>query len=336
MAHAHHHEDQRAYYLEQIGTIVLSAILGGIAVLAYEQGMLQFMLATKFHLPVLIGGITLLVLAAVRTVAFVTAVRRGAAHEHECCGHDHVHADGEACCHDHAHDHHHAHEHVHDHDHAHEHAHDHAHAHAVDHDHHHEHAAATGLLEEPSAKPAAAVAGGHDCGHDHGFSPWRYAILLLPVVLYALNLPNQGFANLSDDTDVSGMGGMHDVAEKGTVHLDFQELERAGYSPVTRAAYEGYTGVLKGQFASTGDPQIFRLVRFKMTCCAADAVPLRVMIVAPKPVTHVTDLQWVEVRGQIQFRAQKHANGQEEFVPVLQIKDNKDIVLTQPESAFLQ
>lgn len=317
MGHAHEHADQRAYYLEQIGTILLSGILGGIAILAYYQGMLQFLLAPKFHLPVLIGGITLVVLTLVRAVGFVSAVRQrsAAAHHHDCCDHEHSHAGheharehvhGDGCCHDHDHDH------------------DHAHV--------HEHAAVATISAESGHGEH-----GQDCGHDHGFSPWRYAILLLPVVLYCLNLPNQGFSAIGGE-DVGDIGKMQEVAHKGgaPIHLDFKELERVGYDPGQRNWYEGQTGILKGQFAGTGDDKVFRLVRFKMTCCAADAIPLRVMIVAPKPVTHVSDLQWVQVTGQIQFRVQKRKDGQEDYVPVLQVKDNKDIVRIPAEPAFIQ
>jgi hypothetical protein len=304
MAHAHPHEHEQAYRLEQIGTIVLSGILGGIAVLAYRQGMLQFMLASKFHLPVLIGGITLLMLTAIRAVFFLRTIRAstaGSEHKDFSCEHKHVHVGGHACCRQ-------------EHLHAGEHVHQHAHA------------------DEQTCEQAGK---GHDCGHDHGFSPWRYAILLLPVVLYSLNLPNQGLSAISKPEGAVD-GGMRQITDKGTIHLDFQELEKAAYSPVTRELYEGHTGVLKGQFLSTGDQQVFSLVRVKINCCIADAVPLHVALVAPKPVTHVSDMQWVEVRGQIQFRVQKRRDGQGDYVPVLQVKDNKDIVPTQRESAFIQ
>jgi hypothetical protein len=33
-----------------------------------------------------------------------------------------------------------------------------------------------------------------DHGHDHGWNPWRYIVLLLPVVLYFLDFPNGGFS----------------------------------------------------------------------------------------------------------------------------------------------
>jgi uncharacterized membrane protein YcgQ (UPF0703/DUF1980 family) len=70
--------------------------------------------------------------------------------------HNHDHCHGHDCSHDHEHDHH---------DHDHEQGHDHAHVHS------------------------------HDHGHDHSWNPWRYAVLLLPIVLFFLNLPNQGFSS---------------------------------------------------------------------------------------------------------------------------------------------
>src|SRR5207248_10502010 len=64
---------------------------------------------------------------------------------------------------DHGHDHHHHHDHDHGHDH------DHAHDHHDHHHHDHDHA--------------------HDHGHSHGWTPAKYAVLLLPLVLYLLHLP---------------------------------------------------------------------------------------------------------------------------------------------------
>src|SRR5207249_7750262 len=71
----------------------------------------------------------------------------------------------------------------HDHDHGHHHDHDHEHHHH-DHDHDHGHAHAHAHEQTP----------GHDHGHDHGWAPWRYTVLMLPVVLFLLNLPNEIFS----------------------------------------------------------------------------------------------------------------------------------------------
>src|SRR5262249_19300624 len=92
-------------------------------------------------------------------------------HSHAHDHHDHHHH------HDHAHHHHHDHGHEHSHEHSHgDHDHAHHHHHGHDHDHAHAHGQA------------------HDHGHEHSWSPWRYTVLMLPVVLFFLNLPNAGFS----------------------------------------------------------------------------------------------------------------------------------------------
>src|SRR5439155_23483956 len=69
-----------------------------------------------------------------------------------------------------------AHAHHHDHDHAHEHHHDHGHEHSHEHGHDHGHA--------------------HDHGHDHdhGWTPARYAVRMVPIVLFFLGLRNRRFS----------------------------------------------------------------------------------------------------------------------------------------------
>src|SRR5437763_14869299 len=98
MAHDHHHgESASEYYVEQLFTILVCGALGLVAVEMYRTNMLRFVLAPQFHVPVLIGGIAILVLVAVRAVAVWREA--GAEHTHE---------------HDHSHDHH-GHEHSHEH-----------------------------------------------------------------------------------------------------------------------------------------------------------------------------------------------------------------------------
>lgn len=153
MGHEHHHDDQASYFAEQLSTIAICGALGVVAVMMWSQDALKLFLAPPFHLPVLLGGIVLLLLVAIRAIAVWQMVgTKTPNHDHE---HDHDH--------DHEHDHDHAHDAC-----AHEHG-------ACGHDHGHDHA--------------------HDHGHDHNWNPWRYAVLLLPVVLFFLNLPNQGFSS---------------------------------------------------------------------------------------------------------------------------------------------
>src|SRR5215469_13082673 len=160
MAHDHSHGDRNAYYLNQLFTIAVCGALGGVAVMLWQSGTLRFMVVERFWLPTLLGGIALLVLVLIRAVALWRSVDEpAAAHSH-----DHEH-----CGHSHDCDHDHHHDHDHDHDHHHDHNHGHSHGSADDH------------------------------GHDHGWAPWRYVVLLLPVVLYFLNLPNQGFSAARGD-----------------------------------------------------------------------------------------------------------------------------------------
>src|SRR5262245_1681405 len=183
MAHTHEH-DHEGYFLDQLFSIALCGALGAIAVLMFvRKKMLTIILAPAFHPYVLAGGIALLVLGAIRAIAlWKYAGEIGHHHdehdgpcEHESCGQNHQHHDHEpkgaalgldvmAQPDKHGH---HEHDHGHHHDHGYAHSHNHGH-------HHHSH--------------------DHDHGHDHGWAPWRYTVLMLPVVLFLLNLPNEIFS----------------------------------------------------------------------------------------------------------------------------------------------
>ncbi|HJT77315.1 MAG TPA: hypothetical protein VJ739_08965 [Gemmataceae bacterium] len=315
MAHDHHHHDDAGYFTEQLCTVGISALLGLVSVVMYANGQLNWMLNRKLEWTVLAGGITLLVLAAIRGMMIWVAAghTRAANHDH-AHGHDHGHT------HDHGEHHHHDHEHAHGHHHHHDHEHEHEHTHAG-HDH------------------------GHD--HDHSFSAVRYIVLLLPVVLFFLGLPNEGFI-------INGVESLGTIGEaKGPVkdkgfnpELGFLELTGAAYSPERRALYEGSTVRLKGAFQSAGSDRNFSLVRMKITCCAADAIPLPVVImIDPKSKEHINPAsyqgKWVEVTGQVQFRTQTR-HGQQEPVTVVLIRPDEDhplkdlIALVQPDNSPLQ
>jgi hypothetical protein len=294
VGHDHNHGDGKEYYLDQLCTIGLTGAIGGVCIMLYQQNVLRLMLAPAFFLPVLIGGIALVALAVVRGVfLWIEVGKKPAAHSHgPDCHHDHAHEHAESC-HDHSHD-----------DHTHEHAHTHG--------------------------------GADDHGHEHGWTPIRYAVLLLPVMLYLLDLPNTGFSSERAASESSGLQlentAIASVADRGEVTLGFKELDRAAFLEDQREFFEGKTGVLKGQFVPGSDPRTGRLVRFKMQCCAADAIALKVQLVAAEPFDEVRPPlkpgQWVKVAGQIQFRK----NTASEFVPVLQLRSLKDIEPIEPET----
>ena len=90
MGHTHT-EDRTTYYMEQLCTIGICGLLGGVAVMLYYQNILRFILADKLHLLVLASGIALLSVVALRAIGLWWSVGASAAdHDHEHC-HDHDH-----------------------------------------------------------------------------------------------------------------------------------------------------------------------------------------------------------------------------------------------------
>ena len=205
--------------------------------------------------------------------------------------------------HDHVHDHHHDHDHVHEHHHHHDHGHDHSHDHGHAHDH------------------------GHD--HDHGWTPARYAVLMLPIVLFFLGLPNSGFSEgrfaIGKETVDPSATRLQDKGGKA-VELGFKELSNAALIPSARDELEGRTGILRGQYSPKSDKQ-FTLFRVKMNCCAADAIPLQVPIISPENLTRLKPQEWVEVEGQIQFRK---VEGSDKYLPVLLLKSADQVRKIDP------
>jgi hypothetical protein len=160
------------------------------------------------------------------------------------------------------------------------------------------------------------------CDHEHGdgWKPGRYVVLCLPVMLYLLNLPNQGF---SAPKAVSVEELDHPVLDKSgrVMSLGFTEMERWAYNEFQRESYEGRTGRIKGQFYPETSHR-FRLFRGKIKCCYADIIWLNVFIICKQDVGEIAEGKWVEVTGQVQFRKKR---GREEYVPVLEVKSRSDI-----------
>jgi hypothetical protein len=345
MAHNHDHShDGSTYYVEQLCTIGICGAIGIVTILLYtdSRGLLGLMLKGKslsateamsllstqgvrgllqawgLHWMVLAGGIALLGLVAIRAVAVWFSVGKPApAHNHN---HDHAHAHdhehGPGCDHDHAHDH--------DHGHVHEHHHDHEHGPGCEHDHPHEH-------EHVQAEAAPAE---DDHGHEHGWGPWRYAVLLLPVVLFFLDLPNECFSSTfgggQPSIDVSAENKVEDK-DVAVTELSFKELQSAAYDPEKRQAYEGRTVQIRGQLAPSGNDTFFRLVRYKINCCAADAIPLDAVILidpASKERLQTAEMRgkWVLVTGQVQFRKRKD---REEYATVIFVRPTKEHALAE-------
>ncbi|MFL5330551.1 MAG: hypothetical protein ACJ8C4_16740 [Gemmataceae bacterium] len=196
------------------------------------------------------------------------------------------------------------------------------------HEHHHEH--------EHTHDDDCDHAGECDHDHVHEWTPAKYSVLLLPVVLFSLGLPHQGFSTEGIDRMLGRVtleGDNETVAAKAGTVLGFRELADAAYSPASRNFLEGKTGQLQGMFMRLGSDREFTLFRIKMRCCAADAVPVQVRIISPASITNIPDRQWVEVKGRIQFRK---VRGLEKYIPVLMLDSPTDVTKMDnpPENEF--
>src|SRR5437763_6199826 len=163
-------------------------------------------------------------------------------------------------------------------DHTHEHGHDHGHG-DCGHDHGPDHA--------------------HD-GHSHGNIFWRVVVLAFPVLLFIWGLPNAGFSKEWTDRRLGKVENLADTAEvaaKGgdTRQFDFAELNAAAFDPDKRAGYEGHQVRVKGQLQKIGDRE-YRFYKLKMTCCAADMIPLKARI-KTKFATQFESGEWVWAEG---------------------------------------
>jgi len=403
MGHTHG-EDRSTYYMEQLCTIIVCGLLGGVVVMLYYQNILRFILAGYLHVYVLWSGIALVGLAVLRAVGLWLSVSPTASNHELGHGHEHCH-------------------HHHEHEHSHHHSHDHE-------EHEHSHMLVSGQLD---CEHEHAVEHTHDCGHEHSWNPGRYIVLLLPIVLYFLHLPNAGFTatgvsiNASDLDQTSngryventglqitkdsardliqvvsvvkdgpadkagvksgdfltqvtqgkdaqgkklekpestplkglavedalsklkGLPGStvklslerageakpHDVEltrAADVIPLGFNVLQGAAYTPSSRQYYQGKVAQLIGQYAPGRNDRTFTLVRFKITCCAADARPLPVMIMldphSPENLSQVKALEWVKVTGRIEFHKR---TDRDEYVTVLVVASPADVQSTEPD-----
>lgn len=117
------------------------------------------------------------------------------------------------------------------------------------------------------------------------------------------------------------------VPSAGT-EMRFNDLADAALNPQTRAAYTGQTAILEGRFRRLSDKE-FTLYRLKMTCCGADAVMLKVRIIATQSVDR-PDGEWVRVKGVIQFVKDREGR----YSPVLSLPDLTDITPTRVKNEY--
>lgn len=304
--HAHDHGESE-FYLEQLLTITICGGFGIVGILMYQFGMLNELLAPEFHRWVALGGGVLLVLTMIRAISLWTTAGSagGHAHHHAHDAQEHVH--GPECNHDH------------DHDHSEMEA---EHVHGPDCHHEHVTPTVTGHIHAHS----------HAHGdHEHGNIFWRIVVLAFPLVLFFLGLPNESFIRnfklhkLGGDTHIGDFGEVQ--ATGSNIPMDFNQLAMAALDPGKRTFLEGSETSIVGQFKPVSERE-FTLFKMKMTCCAADEIPLKARIVADFVPYNVKPFDWIKVTGIMQF---VEIPGKSEFLPVLRVKEQKGIQPAKPE-----
>lgn len=387
MAHQHHHDDD-TYFLDQICMVALSGAFGVICLCMYflpkPQEMMFRLLGTQFHPFILASGITLVIIAVLRAGmlwSMAGAKREIPVHDHahdqEPADHEHAHSHGEG-----GHDHGHAHSHGHEHSHSHgESGHGHAHSHSHEHSHSdadccddqaHAHAALAQSRAFGHTPTPAPVAGhSHDHGHshshgngdhEHGWAPWRYVVLLVPIILFMLGLPSKGPSIVVDPS--AALDTTRDVLEEAQFHftlaalsadrsapigvllaragadadagdlalLNVKELEQAAATSTDRDYYKGKSVRVKGQIVPHSE-RYFDLVRFRIQCCAGDAVQVSIPVIAKDNYIPRKPQIWVEVTGKIDFRT----NAKGEFKTVVQVANRNHVRECNPDlNPYLQ
>lgn len=327
MAHSHDHSHDDGYFLDQICLVAMSGAFAAVCLSLYfwQRGMLNFMLAPQFHPYILFSGILLTAMTVIRAA---TLWRLAGENLEQDAPLDEHGAHGDDCPHDH-------------HDHG-------GHAHA-DGGHHHEHSGDCDHDHDGHDHENS-----HDHDHEHGWTPMKCVVLLAPIMFYLLGLPSElpvvadtarldmkqeasnysqivttGFTPLNQVVLV--MGAYADNVPAVRKGATFKELEMAAADEQTREYWREYVKWVdvKGQFVPREQsPRHFSLVRFRMQCCRADAIPLKVRIICKEPVTQHKPGDWVIVTGRVEFRKNLNDN---RYSAVLLVPGARWVKATTPD-----
>jgi uncharacterized repeat protein (TIGR03943 family) len=172
----------------------------------------------------------------------------------------------------------------------------------------------------------------HDHEHDehtHAPSLWRLIILALPIMIIFMGLPPsqlsaQGLTNKLSAKDLKALAALGSVQmpagfePKGeVVDADWKVLVQAADDPFQRERWQAQAVRLAGQAVpDRAFPDRYRLMRVKITCCAADAVPLSLTILGP-PQNEWKPGEWVEVTGAVNFVEVQSNTGERAYLPIV-------------------
>lgn len=323
--HQHHHGDDDPYYLDQLCQIALTATFGGICLILYFFHSGQDASGKDAMLRRMLSERFFPYVLAGGIALLVIALVRAYCLWHQSKG-------AVASAHPHGHDHH-GHEH---------------------HDHEHD------VAEEMRANQAVPSPHGHGHDHEHGWAPWRYVVLMVPVILFVLGQPSRAhkgsFPTLSDveETPVKPpqaaalatlnlagapysslvfVGAI--LAEERTgppVVVTFKELHDSASSESERRRLQDKIVLVKGQYLpDPRDEKVGVVMRFLRQCCSADAFQLTVYVVGRQPLPQKFH-DWVQIRG----RAHYFERGGRHYLQIVVLKaEDIDTTVRQDESIYI-
>jgi hypothetical protein len=189
-------------------------------------------------------------------------------------------------------------------------------------------------------------------GHqDHEWAPWRYVVILLPIILVLLGFPNKGpevraapvnvdmtlesagYAALIGNVDpwqrlIAAATLVIEPSFEPAIVVDFKTLEMAPHSKEERDFWKGKRVRVWCQFApSPTSERVFNLLRYRMRCCPGDAIPIFLPAACKENLSGIEAGQWIDVTGRVSFR---HVGGGR-YLIALQVAHRQAIVFTAPD-----
>lgn len=173
--------------------------------------------------------------------------------------------------------------------------------------------------------------------------------MLIPVILFMLGLPNKPPQAISKDVHMdmtqeamgyaqivtlgpaplamlgAAAGLRADESAEEPIPRDFRQLEAIAGKADARAEWKGKRVEVRGQYVpGRGNDRVFRLVRYRIGCCAADAIELEVPVVTAEPIQGLAANDWAKVVGKLDFIEQ---NGNQ--VSVIRVSRRGNVELCQ-------
>jgi len=185
--------------------------------------------------------------------------------------------------------------------------------------------AVIGIVRDIQCASARAHGLDHGHGHDHGTrSPW---LLLLPVLaIFLVAPPALGADKVARSGDRSVVGQpAPSGAQFDQLPAEDAPLLKLG-DVVTRAVWDE-SGTLDGRqirlvgFVVHMPNGSIHLARLVISCCAADAQPVKVQLEGGDADRYPNDT-WLEVRGEIVSKTATEANG---YVPLFRVASAHEV-----------